>query len=125
MKRRDEDVGLGGEHQTIQDKFKWNEKTWEDAYNSTINKMGVIKAERREVESSSDESEESTSEFDGEIVFEKCKTRLLVPRKEKEAEVKTVEKSEKSKKIKKDKKQDKKDKKEKKEKKEKKKKSKK
>merc|ERR1712032_1736887 len=47
MKRRDEDVGLGGEHQTIQDKFKWNEKTWEDAYNSTINKMGVIKAERR------------------------------------------------------------------------------
>ena len=80
--------------------------------------MGVIKAERKEVDSSSDESEESTSEFDGEIVFEKCTKRLLVPRKEKEAEVEKVEKSEKSKKIKKkEKKEAKKDKKEKKDKK--------
>ena len=45
MKRRDVDIGLGAEDQRITDKFKWNEKTWEDAYNSTINKMGVVQAD--------------------------------------------------------------------------------
>ena len=113
MKRRDVELGLGADNQTVADRFKWNEKTWEDTYNSTINKMGAVKAD---VASSSDESDESTSEFDGEIVIEKCTHRMLNPRNESNENSDKVDKSEKSKKIKKKEKKDKKDKKSKKDK---------
>ena len=100
MKRRSENLGMGAEEMNEKQRWKWDSKPWEDAFNSAISKIDAVQTKRDEQSSSSEESNDSDS--DDSIIITKCKKRILIPR-DKKDKVK-VEKDDKSKKIKKEKK---------------------
>ena len=48
MKRRAENLGMGAEEMNEKQRWKWDSKPWEDAFNSTISKLDVIEKKRDE-----------------------------------------------------------------------------
>ena len=87
VKRRDEDLGLGAENETVVSKFKWNDQFWDTAYNtaaSNMKKMGADGALIADDSSSSDSDSDSeqdvksqNSGFDGDIEIVKAKKRMF------------------------------------------------
>ena len=123
IKRRDENLGMGAEMETVGNKFKWNDQFWDDAYNQMASKFSasapktrkrsadsfdsMLKINNKDSDSDSNSDEDSDSSFasfDGEIEIEKCSKPLLKLKSKKETNKKEVEKLSKSKVIKKDKK---------------------
>ena len=112
IKRRDENLGMGAELDTVVGKFQWKDQFWDDAYNQAAAKFSanVPKATGKvnhddsldSILSINSDDISDVSSFDGEIEIEKSsKTLMSIPKAKKE---KKSDKSEKSKSIKKDKK---------------------
>ena len=90
VKRRDENLGMGAELETVVAKFKWNDQFWDDAYNEAAAKFSatvpktpgkalvnnddtiddMLDISSNDNDSGSDDA--SFSSFDGEIEIEKC-----------------------------------------------------
>ena len=79
MKRRAENLGMGAEEMNEKQRWKWDSKPWEDAFNSTISKLDVIEKKRNE---QSDSSSSDSSDSDDSIIITKCTRRILIPRDE-------------------------------------------
>ena len=137
IKRRDENLGMGAEMETVGAKFKWNDQFWDDTYNQAAAKFSATAPKSNgkradnhfdkkikignSTSSSDDDSDDSdkknnqesdsddssVSSFDGDIVIEKSSKKLL-KMPTKDKKEKNADKLSKSKSIKKDKKKSKK-----------------
>ena len=115
IKRRDENLGMGAEVETVGSKFKWNDQFWDDTYNKLASQFaasapkgqpGLVKDNDEDtidemIDFTNSSNSDSCSSFDGELIIEKSKKKLMtIPPKKK----KKTDKLDKSKAIKKDKK---------------------
>ena len=48
MKRRSENLGMGAEEMNEKQRWKWDSKPWEDAFNSAISKIDSVQKKRDE-----------------------------------------------------------------------------
>ena len=118
IKRRDENLGMGAEVETVGSKFKWNDQFWDDAYNQLASKFSATAPKGKGlvnnddtidemIDISSSDENSSFASFDGQLIIEKSSKPLMkLPEKKKaKKDTKASTKLEKSKEIKKDKKE--------------------